>query len=81
VGFLGIILFKIWQTRGRLHSILFAPSLAIFLESGLIYCSLVVVLAALFFSQCAPQIVFIDLVSLPLIIPQELSNSFLFSEA
>jgi hypothetical protein len=61
----GIILFKVWVTRRHLNSnsLLFAPSLAIFLESGAVYCTLVIVLAALFISQCSPQIVFLDIVS------------------
>jgi len=58
-----LILFKIWLTRRRLNSILFAPSVTIFLESGAVYCSILIVLVGLFISQCSPQIVLHDMLN------------------
>jgi len=65
-----IILFKVWLTRRRLPGprvkqglVLFTPSLTILLESGLLYCSLVLVLLGLYVAQCAPFIIAYDMLA------------------
>jgi len=61
-----IILLKVYLSRRYLQMgwpsvFFFTPSLAIFLESGAIYCSLLMVLTALFLARCTSGITFFDL--------------------
>jgi len=59
-----VILAKVWLARRRLPgggSLLFTPSLAMLLESGVLYCLLVTVLLALYGSHCQPYIVFYEM--------------------
>ena len=66
---LALILLKVWQTKrsitGKMLTDIFrlVPSLAVFLESGLIYCVVVLILFGLFFTNSAAQIVVLNAVS------------------
>jgi len=51
-----------------------APSLAVFLESGLIYCIIILTLFGLFFTNSAAQIIVYLPVRIPRILLSELSN-------
>lgn len=63
-----LILIKVWLTRrriqnGTLEIFRLVPSLAVFLESGAIYCTVVLILTGLFFTNNSAQIIILNLVS------------------